>query len=81
MAWPCMSSEADDARKTAAPTITTPAPAVSGGRTVRRRDAAERVMRGMRRLVDRLTPEEVEALAGRIDEALTPPPAPFMGRY
>lgn len=59
-----------------AATMTTSTPAVSGGRTVRRRDAAERVMRGMRRLVDRLTPEEVEALAGRIDEALTPPPAP-----
>jgi len=57
-------------------TMPTPAPAVHGGRAVRRRDAADRVMRGMRRLVDRLTPAEVEALAGRIEEALTPPPPP-----
>ncbi len=57
-------------------TIPTPTPTSPGGRAVRRRDAAERVMRGMRRLVDRLTPAEVEALAGRIEEALTPPPAP-----
>ena len=57
-------------------TIPTPTPTNPGGRAVRRRDAAERVMRGMRRLVDRLTPAEVEALAGRIEEALTPPPAP-----
>ena len=42
----------------------------------RRRDAATRVMRGMQRLMDCLTPDEVEALASRIEEALTPPPAP-----
>ena len=56
-------------------TIPAPTPAVPRGRMVRRRDAVERVIQGMRRLVDRLTPEEVEALAGRIEEALTSPPA------
>lgn len=49
---------------------------VSGGRATQRRQAAERVLRGMRRLVDHLTPDEVEALATRIEDAVTPLPAP-----
>lgn len=52
-----------------------------GGRAAQRRRASERVLRGMRRLVDQLTPDEVEALASRIEEAARPLPAVGMDPF